>query len=598
MFWKTIFPGLGTVQKEDATTMTRYFVQGRGEVRLDKSDFKAQGGEGSIYVQGATAYKIYTEPQRAIPQAKILELSVLTQPNIIRPLDVLLDAQNRPVGYSMRSVGRSYALCQLFPKAFRQRNNLTPGAMLRLVQKLQEGVGHVHAKGILIVDLNEMNFLVAEDFAQVYFIDVDSYQTPSYPAGVLMESVRDRHAQKFTTGSDWFSFAVVSFQMFAGIHPFKGTYPPLQNLPDKETKLDARMRANVSVLNPAVSVPASCLPFSDIPPAYLDWYRAVFEDGKRLPPPDNPQPVVALAVPAAPRHVGSLHFEITEIEEFDSEIIRHEDLITITRKSIYFGAKKFPKPQADVQVAQTPRLGHLVMAYMNGSRPCFYDLTGARELALEIEGEEIMLCNGQFYLKQQENIFAVEFIELGGGILPGGRLVANVMAKSTRMFEGLAIQNLMGAFYASILPSPGVCHQVRLPELDGYQIVDARLSRNVLLTVAAKGGRYDKHIFRFVDDFRSYDSRIAPNISATDPDFIVLDSGVVLHMTDEDTLEIFPRLKGSADIKSIQDPSIQGDVRLFRMGAQALIARGSKLYRIRMRQQQPPVHSNQRQTSR
>jgi hypothetical protein len=588
MSLKTIFPGLSTLLKGDATTMTRYFVQGRGEVRLDKSDFKAQGGEGSIYVRGAHAYKIYTEPLRAIPPAKILELSVLTEPNIIRPLDVLLDAKNRPVGYSMRSVGRSYALCQLFPKAFRQRNNLTPGTTLKLVRKLQEGVGHVHAKGILIVDLNEMNFLVAEDFAQVFFIDVDSYETASYPATVLMESVRDRHARKFSTGSDWFSFAVVSFQMFAGIHPFKGAYPPLQNLPDKETKLDARMRANVSVLNPAVSVPASCLPFSDIPPAYLDWYKAVFEDGRRLPPPENPQPMLALAAPAAPRHAGSLNFEITEMEEFDSEIIRHEDRITITRKSIYFGAEKFPKPQFDVQATQTPRLGHLVMAYMNGSRPYFYDLTGARELALGIEGEELILCNGQFYIKQQESIFAVEFIELGGGgVLLGVRPVANVMSKSTRMFEGLAIQNLMGAFYASILPAPGVCHQVRLPELDGYQIVDARLSRNVLMTVAAKGGRYDKHIFRFADDFRGYDARIVKNISSTDPEFTVLDSGVVLHMTDEDTLEIFSRLKGSPDIKAVQDPSIQGDVRLFHTGAQALIARGGKLYKIRMRQQQP-----------
>jgi hypothetical protein len=590
MSFKTIFPGLSTFLKGDATTMTRYFVQGQGEVRLDKSDFKAQGGEGSIYVRGATAYKIYTEPRRAIPQAKIHELSVLTQTNIIRPLNVLLDGKNSPVGYSMRAVGKSYALCQLFPKAFRQRNNLTPEATLRLVRKMQEGVRHVHDKGILIVDLNEMNFLVAEDFAQIFFIDVDSYQTPSYPARVLMESVRDRHARSFTNGSDWFSFAIVSFQMFVGIHPFKGTYPPLQNLPDKETKLDARMRANVSVLSPRVSVPASCLPFSAIPPAYLDWYRAVFEDGKRLPPPENAQPALTLAAPAAPRYAGSSHFEITELREFDSEIIRHDGLVTTTRKSVYFGAEKFPKPQFDVQVTTTPRLRHVVAAFMNGSRPYFYDLTGARELSLGIDGEEIMLCQGQFYVKQQENIFAVEFIELRGGNLLGVRPVANVMSKSTRMFEGLAIQNLMGAFYASILPAPGVCHQVRLLELDGYQIVDAKLCRNVLMVVGAKRGRYDKHVFRFADDFSSYDSRLVPNISSTNLDFIVLDSGVVLHMTDEDVLEIFSRVKDSSGIKAIQDPSIRGDVKLFHTGAQALVARGSKLYKIRMRRQ--PVNSN------
>ena len=304
MALKAVFPGLGALLKGDAAA-GRYFVQGGGEVRLGKSDFKAQGGEGAIYVKGPNAYKIYTDPQRAIPPAKILELSALTLPNIIRPLGVLLDTKSRPVGYSMRAVGRSYALCQLFPKAFRQRHNLTPESAFRLVRRLQEGVSHVHARGVLIVDLNELNFLVAEDFSEVYFIDVDSYQTPSYPAAALMESVRDRHALKFTSGSDWFSFAVVSFQLFVGIHPYKGNYPPLQGLPDKEKKLDARMRANVSVLRPEVSVPASCLPFSVIPPAYLDWYRAVFEDGRRLPPPDDAQPAVTLGAPGSRRSLSA-----------------------------------------------------------------------------------------------------------------------------------------------------------------------------------------------------------------------------------------------------------------------------------------------------
>src|SRR5258705_3158582 len=270
---QTALPAIAAYLKKDKT-MPRYFVQGKGEIRLSKSDFRAQGGEGAICVKGSTAYKIYTDPSRTIQPTKILELSVLAQPNIIRPLDVIIDRQNQPVGYSMRHVVRSYVLCQLFPKAFRFRNNVTPETVLRLERNLQEGVKHADRKGILIVDLNELNFLVAEDFKEVFFIDVDSYQTPSFAATVLMESVRDRHAQTFTVGSDWFSFAVVSFQMFVGIHPFKGSYPPLQNLPDKERKLDARMRANVSVLHAGVSIPASCLPFAVIHPIYIDCYRS------------------------------------------------------------------------------------------------------------------------------------------------------------------------------------------------------------------------------------------------------------------------------------------------------------------------------------
>jgi hypothetical protein len=581
---KSIFPGLNTVLKGDAKT-SRYYVQGGGEIRLAASDFVARGGEGSIYVKGSTAYKIYNDPARAIPHEKIRELSALSLPNIVRPLAALLDAKNRPAGYSMRAVGRSYALCQLFPKAFRRRNNLGPESALRLVRELQEGVSHVHARGILIVDLNEMNFLVSGDFSEIYFIDVDSYQTPSYPATVLMESVRDRHARTFTTGSDWFSFAVVSFQTFVGIHPYKGTYPPLHNLPDQETKLDARMRANVSVLRPGVSVPASCLPFSVIPPAYLDWYRAVFEEGKRVPPPDSAHAALTTASPAAPSAAGSSHFEVVELKEFDAEIVYHDGLVTVTRKSIYFDGERFAKPAADVLVAVTPRLRRPVAAYMDGAVPRFRDLAGSRDLALGIGCEEITLCGGRLYVKQLESVFAVEFVELRDSVLLGVKPVANVMIKSTRMFEGLAIQNLLGAYYASVFPAPGACRQVRLPELDRYRIIDARLYRNVLVAVGARGGRYDKLIFRFDDDFGAYDSRVLPGVPSTDINFTVLEGGVVLHAVDEGTLEVFSRHRNSPDVKTFQDPSVGGDARLSHTGRQALIARGSTLYKFTMRRQ-------------
>ena len=564
-------------------TGTRYFLQGKGEIKLSQSDFKAQGGEGSIYVKKSTAYKIYSDPSRTIQPAKIIELSVLTQPNIIRPLEIVLNAKNEPVGYSMRHVDKAYALCQLFPKAFRQRTNLTPEHTLRLVRRLQEGVDHIHNNGILIVDLNELNFLVASDFGEIYFIDVDSYQTPSFSATSLMDSVRDRHSRVFSTNSDWFSFAVVSFQLFVGVHPFKGSYPPLQHLSGTQNKLEARMRSNISVLRKEVSVPMSCLSFSLIPPVYLDWYRATFEDGKRLPPPNELRPVVTILPQVRNSLIKGSSFLITEARECDSPIILHDGLVTITQQSIYFEGRSFPKPAADVKVVVTPRQRHLIAVYTDASEVKFWDLTTDREIESTFKGEQVAIAEGNLFIKQAESIFQIDFIELRGRILIGIKQVANVMMRSTQMFNGLAIQSLLGATYASILRASGKCYQIRLPELDGHMIIDAKLEKNVLIVVIASGGNYDKLIYRFAADFNAYDLRRLTDVTITGIEFTVLDTGVVLHLTDENELEIFSASRGSASTRTINDPALDDDVRLFHTGKQALLARDNKLYKMSLR---------------
>lgn len=564
--------------------MAKYFIQGKGEIVLTQAEFKAQGGQGAVYVKGGLAYKIYADQRHLIPAAKMQELSALTLPNIIRPLDLLLDDRNKTAGYTMRQVENACSLCQLFPRAFRQRTNLTPDVALSLVRKLQAGVRHVHANNILIVDLNELNFLVAEDFSDIFFIDVDSYQTRSFPATALMESVRDRHTKGFNENSDWFSFAVVSFQMFTGIHPFKGTYPPLQKLKDKTQLLDARMRANVSVLRPEVSVPAACLPFDVIPEIWRDWYRAVFDEGKRMPPPESLQAVVTAALQIQ-RPSGSDHFDLSELYEFDSEIITHTDHLTITEQSIYSGGRKIADlPGSAVKTALTLRQRHLIAAWIDGAQVRFRDLSSGQDLKAEVRGDELLVSDGRIYIRQGAQLLEACFTEMPHAVLVNFRTVGNVLPNAAQVFEGVVIQNLLGAYYASLLPASGVCYQARLKELDGYRVIEARAFRNVLIIVAAKGGAFDKFIYRFNEEFSDYDVRVIADVTLTGINFVVLDSGVCLHLTDSDELEIFASRKGSAGMKIIHDPAVRGDVSLFHSGAQALIARGNKLCRLTMRQ--------------
>src|SRR5689334_6788561 len=104
----------------------KVFVKGRGEVALTQQNFVAQGGQASVYQRNGVAYKVYSDPKDAIPEAKFTELARIDDPNVVRPEDLLLEEKtSRPVGYTMRYVSDTYALCQLFPKAFRDRSGLT-----------------------------------------------------------------------------------------------------------------------------------------------------------------------------------------------------------------------------------------------------------------------------------------------------------------------------------------------------------------------------------------------------------------------------------------------------------------------------------------
>ena len=553
------------------------FVVGQGKVRLDQADFLAQGGQAAIYVQRDRAFKVYHDPAHAIPPAKVQELQALDHPAIIRPQALLLDSRNRPVGYTMRRLPDAHVLCEVFNRAFRERKGLTPDAMLALVRKLQSGVEAVHRHRTLIVDLNEMNFLLDRALQEVFFIDVDSYQTPGFPATVIMDSIRDRHATRFTCDTDWFSFAITSFQMLVGIHPYKGKHPTLAGL-------DARMLANLSVLNRDVTVPRTCYPFSVIPDVYRDWYRALFEDGRRCPPPRDLRATIVIQ-PRVEQLCGNGALQVTELYRFSADVIAPVPAagtyVALTTEGLFLRGARHPVPP-DARAIVTPRMNALVAAWIEGGRLVLYDVTRRERLAAEIAAEGLTAAAGHLYVKQGTTLAVVELLELPAGLRAALRPVANVLEHATRLFEGAALQDVLGSWYATLFPQAGTAYSCRLPELDGCRIIDARFDGGVLLVLAHRDGAYRRFVFRFAANYRRYDVRVVDDVTPGELNFVTLESGVCVHLLETGELELFHREPGSAAVKVLADTGLEG-ARLFRNGTQLLAVRGSGVYAVTMR---------------
>jgi len=564
----------------------KVFIKGQGAISLSKNDFVASGGEGSVYAKGSTAFKLYTDPHKMIPVGKIQELSAITDPHIIKPEHVVTDTKGTPVGYTMRYARGTYALCQLFPRAFRERNKITPEQMLGLVQKLRDGVEHIHQARVLIVDLNEMNHLVDKQFQELFFIDVDSYQTPHYPATAIMESIRDRHMAPgdFTTLTDWFSFGIVAFQMFVGIHPYKGKHPTLKGF-------EARMQANVSVFDPKVKLPKVVYPFDVIPGIYKSWFKAVFQEGKRLPPPADLSGAV-IVIPTVRQISGTLNLDISSLAAFAGDIRGMWESFgsfVVLAQGVHMDGRKVGPGDALLTVGFTPLNNKPVAVYEQPEGiPRLVDLATGQHIEFGLHADQAMSTNGRIYLKSRDKVMEVVLTEAGNKVIASTKLAANVLPKASWLFEGGVVQDLLGSAYVSLFPSPGKAFQVHLKELDKYKILSIRFCPSdkgggILMVVASHKGQYDRFIYRFDPWDYDYDLRKIEDITPAGLNFVVLDSGVCVSLTEDDKLELFSVRKGSTQVKVIDDQMLGGDMILGKRGGQVVFSRGNKVYKMRMR---------------
>jgi hypothetical protein len=561
----------------------KVFIKGHGDVALTQRNFVARGGEASIYRQGDACYKIYIDPANCIPEAKVRELSVLQIKNIVRPEHLLLDQRNHPVGYTSRWVDNAEALCKLFTKIYKQQNNLTPDKIAFLVRHLQNIVEYIHSKGIVVVDLNELNFLV-RDFKEIYAIDVNSYQTPSFPATVIMPNIRDWHTKGFNADSDWYSFAVLAFSMMIGIHPYKGGNPNFTNVPIKE-RMEARMKANVSAFNSKSTLPNVCEPFDVIPPGFKHWLFEVLEEGKRLPPPDDYQAVAVVI--RVKELVGSNLFEIKMLETYNDHILgcyHSGPLRVVTTNKGFYLNKEFKLFGHKIHVGFSPKMGWPCGLYLANNIIHVVDLRTMQETQLGY-AKAAFQSGERLYAVAGNDVLEITLSEAGNRILPALKPVGRVLdvPDATKVFNGVVVQQVFDRYVVSIFPESGTSYQINLPELDGYRVLDGKYENHVLMLVAEKGGKYSRFVMRLDANFSTHDMRIVDDIDYTDLNFTVTDAGICTMINEEEKIKAFSNKKDAGSIKVMEDPAIDGTMRLFHDGAKVLFVKENKLYGITMR---------------
>ncbi len=566
-------------------------LEGRGPITLRQSDYKATGGEGSVYQAQGTAIKIYTDTkkmQRDGMAQKVALLKTLKHPSIMAPQGTVLDAKGVPIGIYM-PFAEGTALAQLFTNSFRQREGLDDGHAKKIVEKMREITQFAHSQNAVMVDPNELSWVVdltkkSDPVPKIF--DVDSWAVGKWGASAIMPSIRDWHTKGFTALSDWFSWGVVTFQVLTGIHPYQGTL-----LPYKRNDFEARMKANASVFHKGISLNRNVRDFSCIPGPLLGWYEATFEQSNRSAPPSVLQQ--GATAPAAARVYrttsgqGSLVFEKLLSAAGDPAVrLWHCGIVRLRSGALYDIAT-----QRKLGVQLTPRgevvrvsNGWLIADLLLGAPQFVHvdDRTLAQTtLSLQVFGNGFVRYENRLFLVGEGELVELSYMNVGKPLLSLGARTQILSPKATKWFDGCGVEEAMGAAFMVLPFGEKACVTVRIKELDKLVPINAKAGNRFAAIVAqTRAGEYRRVELTFNADYSSYSAK-EEKVQGPELNMALLPKGVGATIPDDGELLIFVPLNGN--VKEVKDSQVATDMELCNWGDLVTYIQNGDVWKLRMK---------------
>ncbi len=566
-------------------------LEGRGTLVLRPSDHIATGGEGSVYRAGGMVVKVYTDPahmQRDDMAGKIRLLSGLKHPSIVAPHGLALGQSGEPIGYYMPFVPGE-PLTRAFTNDFRIREGFGDRETRQLVDRMRETVRFAHGRQAILVDANELNWLVkpgSKNGPEPYVIDVDSWAVGRWPAKVIMPSIRDWQSKGFDEGTDWFAWGVVTFQVFSGIHPYKGSLDGY-----KRGDLEGRMRAKASVFTPGIGLNQAVRDFSSIPGPLLNWYEAAFQGSERSEPPSPFQTGAPTAKLAPVRRAvataqGLLVYDKLFDGTGDPAIRVFPSGVVMTKKGrlIDLSTKReIGQPLSrDGEVIRVEG-GWLKADWKGGQAEYSFVSNTLSEEAVSVQASvyRVVRSSNRMFAVTDTGLTELTVRLFARPVLSLGR-TWGVMRHALRWFDGVGVQDALGAMYLVAPFGTESCAYVRVPELDGLRVIAAKAGHRFVSAIAADvNGMYRKLEFAFDSEYRSY-TLWQGVTDDPDPNIAILPKGVCATIVEDGELVIFVPANGQTN--KVKDHRITTALALANWEDRVVYVSQGEVWQVRLKQ--------------
>lgn len=558
------------------TKPTQLTLEGRGIITVRPNDHVATGGEGSVFKVSNTILKIYLDSTKMIADdmpAKVRSLSTLSHPGILAPKGII--TERSPIGFYM-DFAQGNPLTPYFATDFRNQNGIDNAKTLKIVQEMREIYAYAHSNKAVLVDANELNWIVANDLSPKA-IDVDSWAIGKWPAKVVMPSIRDWHSKTFNELTDWFSWGVVTFQLFTGIHPYKGT---LQGFA-RGAMVD-RMKANASVFSSGVKLNNAVRDFRAIPEPLRIWYKETFQDGKRSLPPLSFQSVVA--VPIVQKSIKSsqklshkLVYDgaldpIVKLFYCGLGLTQSGKIVQVSSGKVILGSQS-----KDAEVISANN-GWLIFS---AGTFTWVNTTSLEAFAVSITSNfsHAIAYKNRMFVVSERGLSELSLMMFSVPLLSAGT-TWTTLPNATRWFNGCGVSDVIGAIYLILPFGDSSCANVRAKELDGLMPVAAYLGDRFFSCISVnRAGDYIKSEFSFDENYRDYvywEGR--SDIPALN--IAVLQKGICSTITEDGVLNLFA-LRNPGQIMKINDPLIEMDMKLVNMREEIYYLKEGNVYSLK-----------------
>ena len=263
-----------------------------------------KGGQGRVFSikGGKYAFKLIGQKSNSKSELLRRKISYLkTRPINDLPISIPLEqVDGNALGYIMEMATGMIPIENLIKpdssKTFLDWWKDTGGLKKRILilQKIAETLAKLHAKGLVYGDFSLTNIFVSEEsnYSNIFFIDSDNIThesklgtavyTPGYAAPEIMQTIKQKATSGYDTYTDYFSFAIIAYQLLTLNHPFIGDYVN-EGDPELEEKAYFGEIPWINHSSDNINITASGIPQSlTLSKKMMQAFKDTFEDGVKL----------------------------------------------------------------------------------------------------------------------------------------------------------------------------------------------------------------------------------------------------------------------------------------------------------------------------